>query len=62
VKPVLAPIITTARTISTEVQRQTRMRLSLLPPDLLETWLERALAIVAVGIVAWTIFDIVRGM
>jgi hypothetical protein len=29
-------------------------------PDLLETWWERVLAIVAVGLIVWTIVDIVR--
>ena len=42
---------------ATDVQRQTRVRL---PPDLLETWWERVLAIVAIGIVEWTIVDFVR--
>ena len=51
---------------ATEVQKQDRARLSSaiagfrLPPDLLETWWERVLAIVATGIVEWTIVDIVR--
>jgi hypothetical protein len=31
-----------------------------LPPDLLETWWERVLAIVLAGLVVWTIVDIVR--
>ena len=42
---------------ATDVQRQTRVRL---PPDLLQTWWERMLAIVAMGLVAWTIIDIAR--
>jgi hypothetical protein len=51
---------------ATEVQRQTPARSSSaiagvrLPPDLLETWWERVLAIVAIGLVAWTIVDVAR--
>jgi hypothetical protein len=31
-----------------------------LPPDLLATWWERLLAVVAIALVVWTLADIVR--
>jgi hypothetical protein len=32
-----------------------------LPPDMLETWCEHVLAVVAIALVAWTLIDIVVG-
>jgi hypothetical protein len=56
--------------VASEAQRDNRVRPATstrsgitsvrLPPDLLETWWERVLAIVVVGLVVWTIVDIVR--
>jgi hypothetical protein len=31
-----------------------------LPPDILEAWWERVLAVVAIALVVWTLVDIVR--
>ena len=32
-----------------------------LPPDMLETWCERVLAVVSIALVVWTLIDIVVG-
>ena len=53
---------------TTGAQRDSQARQSLsalitgawLPPELLETWWERVLAVVAIALVVWTLVDILR--
>jgi hypothetical protein len=60
--PEESPATTTGAQRDSEVRQSLRALITgaWLPPDLLETWWERVLAVVAIAIVVWTLVDIVR--